>query len=715
MIEQLFIAEKPSLAKAIADAIPGEQSKPDGTYIQIGNVVVTWVFGHLLEQAQPDDYGNGWEGSWSFSQLPMVPPQWKLKLKGDGGASKQFNSIKRLLKEAKVVVNAGDPDREGQLLVDELLEYIGNTKPTKRILAASLDIDSMKRSLGDLRDNKDFYNLYQSGLGRSRADWLIGMNLTRAYTLAAKPAQGRGPVVSVGRVQTPSLALVVQRDLEIENFKPLDYFVPEAKVKVAQGEFLATWRPKNTQAGLDAEGRLVDPKVAEGLRAKVMASPMGAITEYKVTDEKTLQPMPYTLTTLSTEAGKKFGYTPSQVMEICQSLYETHKVTSYPRSECEFLPESQHGDHGKILAHLSSHFPVAQGASGAIKSRAWNTKKVEAHHGIIPTTKPANLNALSPKERDIYQLICLRYIAQFYPEYKFRKVLTEAEFAGETFRATGNTPVHPGWKAVYGTTLEEDDEKERSTKIPPITKGERAQCLGLTNLKKQTSPPARFTESSLAEAMSEVHKFVKDEKIKKMLRDRAGIGTTATRPSIIKTLFNRNYLVTVGRGKKEYIQSTEAGRTLINALPVMMRDPGMTAVWEGLLDAVKDGEIPLDTFLDKQVSFMSKMVADAKTMKLHIAYTPRDGGGKPAASSSRGSSQGYASKTSTGSKAASSKTYSKAAGTSRTSGIATDGETCPKCNSGTMVERTVKNGANAGKKFHSCNAYPKCNHAVWPK
>lgn len=316
---RLFIAEKPSMGREISKYLP-EQSrvqKRDGFIVQ-GDDVVTWAFGHVLEQAEPGDYNERYK-RWNAADLPIVPEEWRLLI--TKSSEKQFHTIRKLIEEADEIVNAGDPDREGQLLIDEILLFVNNTKPVKRILLNALDEKSIRSALADLRDNKDFYNLQQSALARARADWLIGMNLSRAYTLQQR-RQGNKVTFPIGRVKTPTLALVVRRERELENFVPVDYFTLKVLYEHANGSFWATWQPNDEQVGLDPEGRLLNKAIAEELTKRLVDSKTGVIEKREKTKKKEPQKLPLSLSALQVAAGKAYGYDPQQVLDTAQKLYE---------------------------------------------------------------------------------------------------------------------------------------------------------------------------------------------------------------------------------------------------------------------------------------------------------------------------------------------------------------------------------------------------------
>ena len=414
---RLFIAEKPSLGRAIAAGL-GSGKEKDGA-IYLGSDIVTWCFGHILEQCSPEDYDEKYK-RWRIEDLPILPQVWKNKVKPD--AKKQYLLIKKLVHEADEIVNAGDPDREGQLLVDEVLADLGvlkGNKPIRRILLNALDEKSVREALGNLRSNQDFVGLRSSALARSRADWLIGMNLSRIYTIRAREA-GYQNIVSVGRVQTPTMGLVVRREIEIKTFRPITFFTPRILWQHAAGSFLAKWKPREME-GVDEEGRIVSRATAE----QILAAVRNASAQIRSMEQKkgtSPQRLPYSLSALQIDAGKIYGYAPQEVLDTQQSLYEK-KLTSYPRSDCDYLPENQLADKDTILDHLAAlgadFSPFAANAERNIKSRAWNDAKISAHHAIIPTTLRPDYAALTDKEKNLYALIAKSYIAQFYPAQEF--------------------------------------------------------------------------------------------------------------------------------------------------------------------------------------------------------------------------------------------------------------------------------------------------------
>ena len=652
---RLYIAEKPSVGRALAACLPQPHRKGQG-WIETGGGVVTWLFGHVLRQAEPEEYDPKLK-RWRAEDLPILPAEWRLVV--NESAAQQFAVVKGLIERADEIVHGGDPDREGQLLVDEVLDYLKNEKPVRRILINALDDKSIHDALGDLRDNRDFLPLKRSALARARADWLIGMNLSRAYTLAARRAGHDRLVLPIGRVKTPTLALVVRREREIENFKPATYYLLDAVFRHEKsGEsFRTRWKPSEERTPLDPEGRLVDEKAAQAALSSFGAEPQDAkVTRYERKKKEEPPPLPFSLSALQVLAGKRYGYEPQQVLDTAQKLYE-EKLTSYPRSDAEYLPVNQHKDAAKILGNLaaldtSELGAWARAADAKQKSRAWNDAKISAHHAIIPTTVPVNLMRLSTVERNIYELIARAYIAQFHPNYVYDQTKVEVTYHGELFAASGRTERAAGWRAMYRTAKNEEDaekEDEESAVLPPMKKGDAADYVSAELGTRQTKPPTRFTPATLLQGMKEIHKYVKDEAAKKMLRDVSGIGTEATRASIIEDLIRRKFLNAAG--KKKVLTPTDAAYLLIDALPDTMTYPDATAVWEDRLHSMAQGDGTPEEFLAGQAAFARDLCAAAQTAAI------AGGGGVP----------------------------------------------CPACGRGVMLKRKGKHG-----DFWGCSAFPQC-------
>lgn len=517
---RLFIAEKPSLGRAIADALPKPHKKDQGFIRCANGDIVTWCIGHLLEQVEPDAYDQRFK-KWNMLDLPIIPAQWQLRPRKT--SSKQLTVIRKLLKGATQIVHAGDPDREGQLLVDEVIDYCKVSQIKKdqalRLLISDLNLPAVQRALNQMRSNRDFIPLSVSALARSRADWLYGMNMSRAYTLLGQKAGYQG-VLSVGRVQTPVLGLVVRRDEEIENFIPRDYFTLDALIPYLDGQaafdIRARWKP--SEACLpwqDEDGRILNRKLVENVANRIAGQPAKVIeSEQKQT--KQAPPLPYSLSALQIDAAKRFSMSAQQVLDTCQSLYEKHKLITYPRSDCRYLPLEHYAQASSVTQAIANNAKdlttAVNGANLSLKSKAWNDKKVEAHHAIIPTPKQASVNALSSYEMNVYQLIARQYLMQFYPAAIYAEAKLVFDIAGGIFIAKGRQLISTGWKILLGK-VEEDDGGVDS--VPPLNEGTVLTCREGEVKDRKTEPPRYFTEATLLQAMTGIARYVEDSELKK--------------------------------------------------------------------------------------------------------------------------------------------------------------------------------------------------------
>jgi len=646
---RLFIAEKPNLGRAIAEGL-GKVTKCTG-YFTVGNDVVTWCFGHMLELFSPEDYNKD-HAQWKKTHLPIIPSEFKLAPnkdfktkkphKVDQGVLAQLKIIGELLKKCKVVVNAGDPDREGQLIIDEVLDYLRYTGPAQRIWLASLDGKSVANALASLKDNASYRPLKNAALARSRIDWLGGMNLSRAMTLFGRD-RGMTGVLSMGRVQTPTLGLVVDRDREIENFKPVDYAVLQAAIKHQAGNFAATLVLAAGMPGTDPEGRLVDMRIAQAL-ANASKDKEGKITFVERKEGKQSPPKPYALSSLQKEAGAKFGMSAQAVLDTAQSLYDK-KMTSYPRTDCEFLPEEQFPDAPGIIGRLASvpeFADMAKGADFKIKSSVWNTAKVTAHHAIIPTGESGSM---TEAEKNCYFLIVRNYILQFWPPeiFETQKILLVLD--GKTqWEATGRVVISLGYRRFM-------DREAKDTPLPKVEKGDTCQSGEVEVLQKRTEPPSRFTEGTLIEAMKSVHKYVADPAARAKLKETSGIGTEATRAAVLETLKKRGYLTQKGKS----LISTDVGRAVVDLSPASMRDVATTAALEERLSEIADGKASHDQVVAEYAATLDPMIE-------------------------------------------------KLWGSSGAALPAADCEPCPKCGK-PALRKKGKYGV-----YWSCSAYPECNY-----
>ncbi|TNG91833.1 DNA topoisomerase III [Pasteurellaceae bacterium USgator11] len=604
---RLFIAEKPSLGRAIADVLPQPHRKGDG-FIQCGEQdYVTWCIGHLLEQAEPEAYDPNFK-QWRLEHLPIIPQQWQLNPKQS--TAKQLKVVLNLIKQADQLINAGDPDREGQLLVDEVFNYAGLSEQKRsqiqRCLISDLNPSAVSKAIQKLQFNRDFIPLATSALARARADWLYGINMTRAYTIRGRQA-GYNGVLSVGRVQTPVLGLIVRRDLEIENFQPKDFYEVLAHVQTDEQPpqtFTALWQPsKACEDYQDENGRVLSQALAENVAKRISGQP-AIVKQYSDSQEKETAPLPYSLSALQIDAGKRYGLSAQQVLDTCQRLYEVHKLITYPRSDCRYLPEEHFADRSAVSLAISQHSQLYQTLPEIVdltqKNRCWNDKKVEAHHAIIPTANRRQIR-LSLNEQQIYDLIARQYLFQFCPDAEYRKTKIGLEIAGGQFLAQARGLQTAGWKQLLG---KEDQDENQQAALPKVKKGQQLWCEKGEIVSKKTQPPKPFNDATLLSAMTGIARFVQDKELKKILRETDGLGTEATRAGIIELLFKRGFIIKKGRS----ITSTEAGRILIQALPESATLPDMTAHWESQLDGISRKQASYQQFMQQLLVTLPQML-----------------------------------------------------------------------------------------------------------
>ncbi|WP_279084222.1 DNA topoisomerase III [Gilliamella apis] len=621
---RLFIAEKPSLARAIADVLPKPHQKGNGFIKASNGDVVSWCIGHLLEQATPEVYDERYK-KWAIDDLPIVPDKWILMPKSS--TEKQFNILVDLIKSADQIVHAGDPDREGQLLVDEVLNYCQLTpekrKTIQRCLISDLNASAVEKSLEQLRSNQDFIPLSTSALARARADWLYGMNMSRVCTLVGQRNGYRG-VLSIGRVQTPILGLVVRRDLEITQFVPKPFYEVFAILQTKHNEiFKAKWQPSEACAPYqDEEGRVLVKRLAENVCQRIK-NQSGIIDKVSNKKKELAPPMPFNLSALQIEMAKRNGLSAQEVLDICQSLYEKHKLITYPRSDCRFLPEEHlkqiNGVKAAIENNCSELQTAVNDADFTLRSKAWNDKKVEAHHAIIPTLRKTKMDNLSTNEKAVYQVIATQYLAQFYPVYKYAELQIDVDIGGGKFTSKANQMLDEGWKVLfrsknYQADSDKDSDENNDLLTKLVKKGELVQCIDTELLSKETQPPRPFTDATLLSAMTGIARFVKDPEIKKILRETDGLGTEATRAGIIELLFKRQFLTRQGKS----IRSTPIGQNLILSLPESVSMPDMTAHWELQLEEISKKEFSYQQFMYQLNSSLLSLVEQLKHSRLKI-------------------------------------------------------------------------------------------------
>ncbi|RMS04092.1 hypothetical protein ALP73_200357 [Pseudomonas coronafaciens pv. garcae] len=610
---RLYLCEKPSQGKDIA-AVLGAKTRGNGC-IKGPGVVVTWGIGHLLETAAPDAYGDHLK-NWSLDTLPILPAQWKVIVKPK--TASQFKVVKQLLKEATELVIATDADREGEMIARELLEYCGYRGPIQRLWLSALNEASIRQALNSVKQGAETYPLYLSALARSRADWLIGMNFSRLFTLLGRQAGYTG-VLSVGRVQTPTLRLVVDRDREIANFIPQPFWNLDVQLCTAGQSFLAKWVADESVT--DEDGRCLDQSAAAAALNALKNSQKATAISVEIERGRDVAPLPFDLSTLQEVCSAKFGLGVQETLDVAQALYETHKATTYPRTDCGYLPESMLDEVPMVLDALKRTDPAIDETLRLIdpqqRSRAWNDKKITGpHHGIIPTLEPANLSAMSEKERRVYELIRAHFLAQFMPTHEYDRTVATFESNAVPLQAVGRRIVAQGWKILFSSSSEEevDESGGRSQTLPMLQAGSRCDIQDLQLKAQKTEPPKPYTEGTLIKAMKTIAKLVKDPRLAQKLKETTGIGTEATRAATIQGLIDRGSLIKKGRA----IRASEAAFSLIDAVPPAVADPGTTAIWEQALTMIEQGTLTLDDFIARQSTWITRLVEQYKGTTLSI-------------------------------------------------------------------------------------------------
>ncbi|MGP5566330.1 DNA topoisomerase III [Pseudomonas helleri] len=607
---RLFLCEKPSQGRDIAKVL-GATRRGDGCLIGT-ETTVTWCIGHLLETASPEAYGEQFK-SWSLDHLPIIPAQWMVEVKPKTAA--QFKVINRLLSEASAVVIATDADREGEMIARELLELCKYRGPVQRLWLSALNEASIRNALSSLKSGQETFLLYHSALARSRADWLIGMNLSRLFTLLGRRA-GYDGVLSVGRVQTPTLRLVVDRDRAIASFVSVPYWEVEVHLSSMGQPFIASWQPPSS--GRDEAGRCLQQALASQTVQAISCSKTATVLSLQTEHSREAPPLPFDLSTLQEVCSRKLGLGVHEVLNIAQALYETHKATTYPRSDCRYLPESMFNEVPSVFDALLKTDPALQpalrGLDRSLHSRVWNDAKVTAHHAIIPITEPANLARMSEQERQVYELIRSHYLAQFLPHHEFDRTQVELECGEERLTAVGKQILVQGWKGLLCENTEEDEPSRKSQVLPVLQQGTQCAVDDVELKSMRTAAPKPLTEGDLIKAMKNVAKLVNDPRLKQKLRDTTGIGTEATRAGIIKGLIDRGYLLK----KKRTLMASATAHTLIEAVPAAIADPGMTAIWEQALDEIEAGRLSLDAFVAKQASWIAQLVEHCGALTLAV-------------------------------------------------------------------------------------------------
>ena len=577
------IAEKPSVAKEIADIL-GARNRHEG-FIEGNGYQVTWTFGHLCTLKEPHDYTPMWQ-RWNLGSLPMIPPRFGIKLINDKGIEKQFAVIEKLMQSADMIVNCGDAGQEGELIQRWVMQKAQAKCPVKRLWVSSLTEEAIREGFANLKDQSEYQPLYEAGLSRAIGDWLLGMNATRLYTLKyAKNKQ----VLSIGRVQTPTLALVVKRQLEIQNFVPQPYW--ELKTVYRDTTFSVV------------EGRFDNEEKAREALEKITGQ-LFTVTDVTAKNGTELPPRLYDLTSLQVDCNKKFGLSAEQTLQIIQSLYEK-KVTTYPRVDTTYLSDDIYPKCENILKGLRDYQALTAPLFGkplGKSKKVFDNKKVTDHHAIIPTgVYPQGLTDL---EKKVYNLVATHFIAVFYPDCKFRTTTVLGESADVKFKTTGKEIIEPGWRVVFAGE-QVDDKEEKENLLPSFTVGESGpHTPGLA--EKWTQPPKYYTEATLLRAMETAGKLVENEELRDAMKEN-GIGRPSTRAAIIETLFKRNYI----KREKKNIVATPTGIELIGTIRnELLKSAELTGQWEKKLRDIEKRQYEAKTFIEELKAMLNDVVRD---------------------------------------------------------------------------------------------------------
>jgi len=593
------------------------------------DVIVTWCIGHLLEAAPPERYGEEFK-RWSLEHLPIVPNPWRLEVKRS--TAMQFKAVQRLLGTAAEVVIATDADREGEMIAREVLEACGYRGPLFRLWLSALNDASIRSALAALKPGYLTKPLYDAALARSRADWLVGMNLTRLFTLLGRRA-GLSSVLSVGRVQTPTLQIVVDRDRAIAFFRPIPYWVIDVQL-AAVGEnagapFRARWIAP--EGAVDEAGRCIREASAQAAAQAFHRAALAQVSAVKTERVREPPPLPFDLTTLQAECSARFGVDVDETLQLAQGLYERHKAITYPRTDSGYLPTSMLAEVPAMLNALVATDPpirpIIDTLDRSLRSRAWDDSRVGAHHGMIPTTEPADISRFSEKERLVYQLIRGRLLAQFLPAHEYDRTVAQLTCSGERLEATGKQVRSVGWRSLLREQPAADVDDGAVTPnqvLPPLASGTRCAVIAAYLKPLKTHAPKPYTQGELIKAMKGVARLVSDPKLKKTLHDTTGIGTEATRASIIQGLIRRGYLKKSGRT----VRASDMALMLIDVLPAAIRDPATTAVWEQALERIADGGMTLEAFVEHQARWVTELVCTHSAVALNVPGT--EGSSSPA-------------------------------------------------------------------------------------
>lgn len=690
------IAEKPSVAKDIA-RILGATTSHNG-YMEGNGFQVTWTFGHLCTLKEPNDYTENWK-HWSLSALPMIPPRFGIKLIDDDGIKRQFSVIERLMQAADCIVNCGDAGQEGELIQRWVMQKAQAKCPVKRLWISSMTDEAIREGFNSLKDQSEYQPLYVAGLSRAIGDWLLGMNATRLYTL--KYGQNR-QVLSIGRVQTPTLALIVNRQKEIDSFEPEPYWVLSTIYRDTL--FTAT------------KGKFTTKEEGEQAFATIADKPF-EVTNVSKKNGNEAPPRLFDLTSLQVECNRKFSYSAEMTLNLIQSLYE-RKLTTYPRVDTQFLSDDIYPKCAGILTGMRGYEQYIQPLAGKKlpkSKRVFDTSKVTDHHAIIPTGVPAS--ALSDMERNVYDLIARRFIAVFYPDCKFSTTTVLGKVEDVEFKVSGKEILEPGWRTIYAqqqtstpqpnnpqpSSSEDDDKRDEERTLPTFVKGESGPHTP-TLTEKWTTPPKYYTEATLLRAMETAGKFVDDETLRAALKEN-GIGRPSSRASIIETLFKRHYI----RRERKNLIATATGIELIDIIhEELLKSCELTGIWEKKLRDIEHKKYEAADFINELKQQVTEIVYDVLCDNSNRRVTiTTDEDLKKAKKKKTAAPKKVAAKSAATSSIASTKNAAASPQPATSEPSADDsiiGTTCPVCGKGTIIK---------GKTAYGCSNWKNgCTYRV---
>ena len=690
------IAEKPSVAKDIA-RILGATTSHNG-YMEGNGFQVTWTFGHLCTLKEPNDYTENWK-HWSLSALPMIPPRFGIKLIDDDGIKRQFSVIERLMQAADCIVNCGDAGQEGELIQRWVMQKAQAKCPVKRLWISSMTDEAIREGFNSLKDQSEYQPLYVAGLSRAIGDWLLGMNATRLYTL--KYGQNR-QVLSIGRVQTPTLALIVNRQKEIDSFEPEPYWVLSTIYRDTL--FTAT------------KGKFTTKEEGEQAFATIADKPF-EVTSVSKKNGNEAPPRLFDLTSLQVECNRKFSYSAEMTLNLIQSLYE-RKLTTYPRVDTQFLSDDIYPKCAGILTGMRGYEQYIQPLAGKKlpkSKRVFDTSKVTDHHAIIPTGVPAT--ALSDMERNVYDLIARRFIAVFYPDCKFSTTTVLGKVEDVEFKVSGKEILEPGWRTIYAqqqtstpqpnnpqpSSSEDDDKRDEERTLPTFVKGESGPHTP-TLTEKWTTPPKYYTEATLLRAMETAGKFVDDETLRAALKEN-GIGRPSSRAGIIETLFKRHYI----RRERKNLIATATGIELIDIIhEELLKSCELTGIWEKKLRDIEHKKYEAADFINELKQQVTEIVYDVLRDNSNRRVTiTTDEDLKKAKKKKTAAPKKTAAKSAATSSTASTKNAAASPQPATSEPSADDsiiGTTCPVCGKGTIIK---------GKTAYGCSNWKNgCTYRV---